>query len=101
MSTGPRITSHLTREQACLKLIALLSTPVLNQPDTPKRDVASWLVYALGKITTLSSGEQFMVHVVHAVWNGDRTAPIAGLRDIDRGLRLSVLAILTEALGAD
>lgn len=101
MSTRPRIIAHLTRDQACLKIISLIGTPVLNQPDTPQRNVTAWLGYADGKYGMLSTGEKFMVDAVRAVWNGGTAAPLAGLRDIDRGLRISLMDILYDVWGAN
>lgn len=43
---------------------------------------------------SLSSGEVTLLWVGLAIWNGDRTARIADLADLDRKTRLRVLAAL-------
>ena len=89
------VTAELTREQACRQLVALIDTSLLDQPDTPD-NIGEWLPYAGRKLESLSTGEQFLVHAVWAVWNGHRGAPLAGLLDIDRHRRATVLSVLSD-----
>ena len=46
------------------------------------------------KLDALSSGEVTLVWIGLAIWNGDRTARIADLADLDRATRLRVLSAL-------
>lgn len=97
MPTSPR----LNNDQAARKLISHITTPVLADAAVALKDggdVGIWLEAGLRQKRrgSLSTGEEFMVDAVAAVYSSNRVAPLAGLLDIDKGMRASVFQILMD-----
>lgn len=59
-------------------------------------------ITSAGPLGSLSTGELIMLHIALAIWNGDRTARIADLAQLDNDhRRRAVGALALVALGAD
>lgn len=92
----------MSNDDAARAIIGLFRTSVLSTPievSTVDGVIDPRLFLEAAEIVKrqLSSGEQVLLGIVRAAWNGTGEVRVSQLRAMDRTLRLRVMAILTEA----